>query len=147
MDLLLAAHTLLLVVPPFPDTYIKELAEEWYTTLPEHAQRIQDIAFASDRPKFPVHSSRGSVWDLIPSRHIIKATQTKHSERTSEDREYEKLTWGFIGLALGSIVSYFAIMGPPIRIIVKNVDGDEGEGEEGEDDEGEEEDEELMEDD
>ncbi len=109
-----------------------------------------------------MHTSSGSVWDLIPSRHIIKSTGTKHSERSSEDVEYEKLTWAFIGLALGSIVSYFALMGPPVRIIVRKSEEDEDEDEErdeggevGEEDENEEGDveeetlelEEVMEDD
>ncbi|KAJ3574817.1 hypothetical protein NP233_g1497 [Leucocoprinus birnbaumii] len=142
LDLVLAAHTLLLIVPPLPDTLIKELAEDWYDTLAEHARRIQNIAFGDGQPKFPVQSSRSSFWDLIPSRRVNKGTQHKDSEKSSEDMEYEKLTWGFIGLALGSVVAYFTIMGSPIRIQwapVQDEEEDEEElDEELEDDEDEE---------
>ncbi|KAF9454643.1 hypothetical protein P691DRAFT_796183 [Macrolepiota fuliginosa MF-IS2] len=138
LDLILAAHTLLLVTPPFPDTTIKELAVEWYTTLDDHAKRIQSIAFGSDKSTFPVHSSRNSIWDLIPSRRVIKATRAEDSDQNPEDAEYEKLTLGFIGLAIGSVVTYFALMGSPIRVVVRRLDQDDGE----EEDEGEEEEEE-----
>lgn len=113
-----------------PDTLIKELAEEWYDTLADHAKRIRDIVFGSDQRKIPVHISRSSLWDLIPSRQVIKVVQTKDSGRTPEDAEYEKLTWGFIGLALGSVVAYFAIMGSPIRV-VRVVQEDEEDEEDG----------------
>ncbi|KXN92218.1 hypothetical protein AN958_08671 [Leucoagaricus sp. SymC.cos] len=133
LDLLLAAHTLLLVAPPLPDTLIKELVIEWYDTLADHAKCIQDLAFGKDQPKFPIQSSRGSLWDLIPSRNAFKAAQAKGLERTPEDVEYEKFTWGFIGLALGSVVAYFAILGSPIRIVRIVQEGEEEEEEEEED--------------
>lgn len=90
-----------------------------------------------------MQSSRSSLWDLIPSRRTVRAAQTKSSGRTDEDVQYEKLTLGFIGLALGSVVGYFALLGSPIRIVVRKVDkdGEEEEYEEEGGDEGEDEDE------
>ncbi|KAF5357900.1 hypothetical protein D9756_001416 [Leucocoprinus leucothites] len=137
LDLIIAAHTLLLIVPPLPDTLIKELAEEWYDTLADHARRIQNIAFGNDQPRFPVHSSHSSIWDLVPSRRMNSVVPTKGSERSSEETEYEKLTWGFIGLALGSVVAYFTIMGSPIQVVWVPADLEDMEDEEDEMDEDE----------
>jgi sorting and assembly machinery component 37 len=111
---------------------MKELVEEWYDTLADHAKGIQTIAFESGEPKISARSSRGSIWDLIPSRRVLKMSQAKGSERTSEDAEYEKLTWGFVGLALGSVVAYFTIMGSPIHIVIgRTVEEEDEEDKEG----------------
>lgn len=123
-----------MISPPFPDTLIKELAIEWYDTIADHAKRIRNIAFESGKPTYSVRSSRGTFWDLLPSRHSAKV-QTKGSKRAPEDVEYEKLTWGFIGLALGSVVAYLAIMGSPVQIIVRKAEEEEGEEEDDDDDE------------
>ncbi|KAF7778597.1 hypothetical protein Agabi119p4_2942 [Agaricus bisporus var. burnettii] len=138
LDLMLAAHTLLLISPPFPDTLIKELVTDWYDTIAEHAKRIQDIAFSSDRPKFLVSASRGTVWGLLPSWRLIRGARGKVPKRTQEDIQYERFSWGFIGLALGSAAAYFAIMGSPIRLSIRTAEElDEEEEYEEEDDEDE----------
>lgn len=122
LDLLIAAHTLLLIIPPLPDTLTRELVEN---TLADHAKRIQTIAFGNDRPKLHVCSSRNSIWNLVPSYRTVKTVPVR--ERTPEDAEHEKLTWVFFGLALGSVIAYFAIMGSPI-IAVSSVLRDKADG-------------------
>lgn len=122
LDLLIAAHTLLLIIPPLPDTLTRELVEN---TLADHAKRIQTIAFGNDRPKLHVCSSRNSIWNLVPSYRTVKTVPAR--ERTPDDAEHEKLTWVFCGLALGSVIAYFAIMGSPI-IAVSSVLRDKADG-------------------
>jgi len=133
LDLLIAAHVLLLNVPPLPDTFVKELTKN---TLADHAKKIQTIALGSDRPKLHIRSWRNSIWNLVPSYQAVKKVPVR--ERAPEDAKHEKLTWGFFGLALGSVAAYFAVMGFPI-IVSRSVledEEDEVEDEEEIDEEG-----------
>lgn len=128
LDLLIAAHVLLLIIPPFPDTFVKELTKN---TLADHAKRIQTIALGSDRPKLHIRSWRNSVWNLVPSYRVVKTVPAR--ERAPEDARHEKLTWGFFGLALGSVVAYFAAMGFPIIVSRSVLEDEEDEAEDEED--------------
>jgi sorting and assembly machinery component 37 len=73
--------------------------------------------------------------DLFPSWRSIKCARGKALQRTQEDIQYERLSWGFIGLAFGSIAAYIAIMGSPIPLSIEIVEEEEEEEEDEEDEE------------
>jgi len=134
LDLLIAAHVLLLIIPPLPDTFVKELTQN---TLADHAKRIQTIVLGSDQPKLHTRSWRNSICNLVPSYRVVKTITAR--ERAPEDVKHEKLTWGFFGLALGSVAAYFAVMGFPIivaRSVLEDEEDEEEDEEEIDEDEG-----------
>jgi sorting and assembly machinery component 37 len=63
----------------------------------------------------------------------MKNARGKVQQRTQEDIQYERLSWGFIGLALGSVAAYIAVMGSPIRLSIQEV-GELDEEDDGDDD-------------
>ncbi|KDR73498.1 hypothetical protein GALMADRAFT_251207 [Galerina marginata CBS 339.88] len=114
LDILLAAHVLLLLEPPFPDTLLKDLITTSYPSLESHARRIYSAAFEGGGPNLATSPSSFSFWSLYPSwpkRHPAKKPATK------EDIHYTQMRWGFVGLALGSIAAYLAVVGSRYQIV------------------------------
>ncbi|KAJ7087838.1 hypothetical protein C8R44DRAFT_649821 [Mycena epipterygia] len=97
LDIMLAAHLLVILKPPFPDTLLSDLLTDSYPTLVSHAERIMEMT--SHLPA-PLHSSpQGpSIRSLFPS--LIGGSEREKSE------EEERVNWGWASLAVGSVGLY-----------------------------------------
>lgn len=102
LDIMLAAHLLVILKPPFPDTLLSDLLTDSYPTLVSHAERIMEMA--SQVPT-PLHSSpQGpSIRSLFPS--LIGGSNHEHGEQSEEYSE-ERVRWGWASLAVGSVGLY-----------------------------------------
>lgn len=110
VDIIIAAHILLLVNPPFPDSLIKDLVNNSYPALASYAQRIYGRAFEEGRPPVQSTSPSSSLWALIPS--WPKAPDQIWKSKSQEDIYYNRMSWGFVGLAIGSLTAYLvAVVG------------------------------------
>ncbi|KAF7323115.1 Tom37 domain-containing protein [Mycena chlorophos] len=101
LDFLIAAHILLLTRPPFPETEIPDLVRS-YPTLMAHAELV--LGACTDVPVAENASSR-SFFEFLPRRRIQEA-----------DTHWDRATWGWIALSVGSVGIYLATMGSPIGI-------------------------------
>ncbi|KAJ7172280.1 hypothetical protein C8R46DRAFT_1085384 [Mycena filopes] len=111
LDVILATHVLLLIKPPFPDTLLSDLLTDSYPTLIAHAERVH--ARALDLPAPTQSSPTGpSIRSLIPS---LPATHRRF-EKSEEDVHYERKTWGFFSLVVGSVAMYLLTMGSPVEL-------------------------------
>ncbi|KAJ7940432.1 hypothetical protein B0H13DRAFT_1938065 [Mycena leptocephala] len=96
LDIILAAHVLLIIKPPFPDTLLSDLLTDSYPTLVSHAERI--LSRSLEFPA-PMYSSPGVIL----------------SGKSEEDTHYERMTWGWVGLAVGSVGLYLLAIGNPLE--------------------------------
>ena len=150
LDVLLAAHTLLLINPPFPDPLLPSLLSTSYPSLLAHARRVLSAAFPqSTSPSEQLqmlppqsYSLRGLLpYPALQAPWRANETKMKEEEKSEKDREFDRKRWQWIGLAAVSAVGYWLFLGLAIVINFKDNEGEEsvdGEGEESVDGEGEE---------
>lgn len=119
LDLLLAAHILLLTKPPFPDPLLKDLISNSYPSLLSHAQRVYAETCGDEKVTLSVSSSPGSLLDILPS--WPKGSAPPNTE-SPEDIHYKRMRWGFFGLLIGSLATYFAIVGPQYTIAFRVIE-------------------------
>lgn len=117
IDVIIAAHILLLVNPPFPGSLIKDLVNNSYPALVSYAQRIYDRAFEEGHSPIQFTSPSSSLWSLIPS--WPKASDPSRISKSQEDIYYNRMSLGFIGLAIGSLTAYLVVVGSQARKILK----------------------------
>jgi sorting and assembly machinery component 37 len=118
VDIIIAAHILLLVNPPFPGSLIKDLVNNSYPALASYAQRIYGQAFEEGRSPVQFTSpSSSSLWGLIPS--WPKAPNQSWKPKSPEDIYYNRMSWGFVGLAIGSLLAYLEIVESQARKVRK----------------------------
>ncbi|KAF8892459.1 outer mitochondrial membrane transport complex protein-domain-containing protein [Infundibulicybe gibba] len=139
LNVTLAAHTLLLLNPNYPDPLLKDLMLNSYPSLVAHAKKVYGDAFGPSAPKIP-HASppKYTLWTLIPyhslnNRHQPRAKIPKTGELQS-DTQFQRMRWGFFGLAAGCIIAFVTIMGSPIRVAIKRGEEDYREDAEEEED-------------
>ncbi|KAF8911986.1 Tom37 C-terminal domain-containing protein [Gymnopilus junonius] len=113
LDILIAAHISLLLNPPLPDPLLKDLITTSYPSLASHSQRIYDLAFQSVKATPVATPKPPSLWSLIPS---WPKRQSVRKPVGKEDVYYDRMTWGFIGLALGSLAAYLFVVGRNTQI-------------------------------
>ncbi|KAJ7156931.1 hypothetical protein C8R43DRAFT_997690 [Mycena crocata] len=112
LDIVLAAHVLVILKPPFPDTLLPDLFAESYSTLVSHAERVLERSMQFSTL---VQSSRShSIWSLFPSLGLLGE---KPVEKSEEGLRYERVSWGWAGLAFGSVTLYLITMGNPLQIV------------------------------
>ncbi|PPQ64674.1 hypothetical protein CVT26_002764 [Gymnopilus dilepis] len=126
LDVLVASHILLLVEPPLPDTLVKELIINSYPALAAHARRIYDLAFKTDKPLPTSTQQSPSLWSLLPYWPRRKKTQQVQKAAEKEDVQFTRMTWGFVGLALGSLAAYLFIVARKMELQI-NLGGDDTE--------------------
>lgn len=114
---MLAAHVVVMIKPPFPDTLLSDLLVDSYPTLVSHAERI--LSRSKEFPA-PNNSSRGhSIWSLFPS---LAGKVGERVEKSEDDIHHERMSWGWISLAVGSVSLYLITMGSPVRLRDVEVD-------------------------
>lgn len=154
----MAAYTLLILKPPFPDDSISTTLTSSFPELIGHAQRVFDIALHPSKPARKTQppetrtiSSIASLvsWKLPTGR--VWAIARKHKD-TEEEKKYKKLRWQLYGAAAAAILGWVIVVGAKLTLrLVGADDVDEEEDEEDEEDvidedEDEDEDEDMEED-
>lgn len=107
LDIVLAAHVLLLLNPPYPDPFLQTLIDTSYPTLSAHARRVYAQALGSGSPARSALIPRFSWSSLIPWPPATK----KQIKKSPEDMHYDRMRWGFYGLAIGSLAAYMVVVG------------------------------------
>lgn len=113
IDVIIAAHIIFLVDPPYPGPLIKDLVSNSYPALVSYAQQIYSQAFKAGLPPIQITSPSSSLWALIPSWpktpvHLLKP-------KSQEDIYYNRMSLGFVGLSIGSLAAYIAVVGSQVR--------------------------------
>ncbi|EAU88816.1 hypothetical protein CC1G_01189 [Coprinopsis cinerea okayama7 len=149
IDVAIAAHTVLLIQPRLPDDTINKLVTETYPALLAHSERVKHrVLPGPNNPPFTYETYRRSLCSfLLPfwGRSAVKKDSTR-KEKTPEERQVDRMRWAFVGLALGSLAAYIAVVGQPFFqfVLVKMQELEAAEElEYVEDDEWEEDDEEI----
>jgi hypothetical protein len=123
LDVLLAAHLLLLLDPPFPDPLISTLLAESYPILVSHARHIQ--AAASESPFTVVgniHSYSLGFSILQWPRHGHQ-TKKKPRTKTAEDVHFDRMRWGWMALAVTGVFFYLWTAGIRISVLADPAEG------------------------
>ncbi|KAF9526998.1 hypothetical protein CPB83DRAFT_908009 [Crepidotus variabilis] len=114
LDVIIAAHFILLLEPPYPDSLVKDLLAESYPSLAEYARRVHDLAFATGKPAIQPISPSFSLGLLLPSWPNRSATTRKPLD--PEDIQFNRMRWAFFGLAAGAFATYIAIVFKDVEI-------------------------------
>jgi hypothetical protein len=67
----------------------------------------------------PISPSPHSLLDILPS--WPKGLAPRNAD-SPEDIHYKRMRWGFFGLLIGSLATYFAIVGPQYKIAFRVVE-------------------------
>ncbi|THH17533.1 hypothetical protein EW146_g3295 [Bondarzewia mesenterica] len=140
LDVLLAAHTLLLLHPPFPDPLLPSLLSMSYPTLLSHARLVLSTAFpGSTAPSQQLHilpPHAYSLRSLLPYPSLSSfwsgGGQPK-TERSEEDKRFDRMRWAWIGMAVLGSIAYWSFWGPKIIIatsLSEDEEDEDGAGEE-----------------
>jgi len=119
IDVIIAAHILLLVNPPFPGSLIKDLVKNSYPALVSYAQRIYDQAFEEGHSPIQFTSPTSSLWSLIPS--WPKTPDPSGNSSRQEDINYHRMSWGFISFGVGALATYLVVVGSKMRNVLKDL--------------------------
>lgn len=114
LDVVVAAHLLLLLNPPFPDPIFKDLIIESYPSLAVHARLVLSRAFLGPATSpLTYHKPTIHAWSaLVPT----FGSNTPRPEPTEVEKEFTKMRWGWIGLAIVTTIGYLWL-NPPIIIV------------------------------
>ncbi|KAH9180855.1 hypothetical protein EDB89DRAFT_1921520 [Lactarius sanguifluus] len=122
LDLVLAAHVLLLVQAPLPDTLLSSLLSSSYPTLLLHARRVLAIAVPS-APVLP--PEQYSLSALIPYPSFRAWWSEPRPQKSEEEKRFEHMRWQWIGLAVLGTVGYWFVWGTKLRFVrLDDEDGD-----------------------
>jgi len=127
LDVLVAAHVLLLINPPFPDTLLKDLLSQSYPSLVSLSRRVYSAAFESSNSDITFAPTTTSLWALFPSWPEKRPSTSKESPNNTEDLHYTHMRWGFLGLVLGSLAAYLVLVGRQYQITWKVAGVDDNE--------------------
>lgn len=121
LDIIVAAHTLLLLSPPFPDPVLKDLMVESYPSLAVHARLVLSQAFLGPATSpLTYHKPSTNTWSaLVPT----FGSNVPRPEPSELEKEFTRMRWGWIGLAIVSTIGYFWLN--PLIVIVSVSDEEE----------------------
>jgi sorting and assembly machinery component 37 len=123
LDLSLAAHILLLINAPLPDTLLSSLLSSSYPTLILHARRVLGDAMPTTRVLSP---ERYKLSALLPYPSFRAWWNEPHRPKSEEEKRFERMRWRWIGLAIVGSIGYWLIWGPKLRLVrVADEDGEE----------------------
>jgi len=118
----LAAHVLLLVQAPLPDTLLSSLLSSSYPTLLLHARRVLENAQPTARVLPPEQYSLSA---LIPYPSFRAWWSEPRPQKTEEEKRFERMRWQWIGLAVLGSIGYWVIWGPKLRLVRLEDDEDD----------------------
>ena len=115
------AHTLLLLNHPFPDPILRDLIIESYPSLAVHARLVLSQAFPEPIiPPLTYHKPSTNTWSaLVPT----FGSNSPRPDLSDIEKEFTKMRWRWIGLAIVSTVGYLWIN--PLITIVRLQDEEE----------------------
>ena len=122
MDLVLAAHVLLLIQAPLPDTLLSSLLSSSYPTLLLHARRVLEIAAPSARLLPPEQYSLSA---LIPCPNFRAWWSEPRLQKSEEEKRFDRMRWQWIGLAVLGSIGYWVVWGPKLRLVRVDDDDDD----------------------
>ncbi|KAI9511121.1 hypothetical protein F5148DRAFT_1173860 [Russula earlei] len=123
LDLSLAAHILLLIHAPLPDTLLSSHLSSSFPALISHARRVLAAAMPTERV-LPPKQYRLSA--LLPYSSFRAWWNEPRTPKNEEEKRFERMRWRWIGLAILGSVGYWFIWGPTLRLVkVEDEDGDE----------------------
>jgi sorting and assembly machinery component 37 len=126
LDLSLAAHILLLIDAPLPDTLLSSLLSSSYPTLISHARRVLGAAMPTTRVLPP---ERYKLSALLPYPSFRAWWNEPHRPKSEEEKRFERMRWRWIGLAIVGSIGYWLIWGPELHLVkVAGGDGEESVG-------------------
>ncbi|KAG6860933.1 hypothetical protein C0995_005888 [Termitomyces sp. Mi166 len=105
LDIVLAAHILLLLKPEFPEPSTSNLIKHTYPTLALHAHRVFNHVFSSSELQLRISPAPRFVWSSL----IPWPPTTRKGKLSEEDLYFRRMRWGFYGLTLGSMAVYLAV--------------------------------------
>jgi len=118
----LAAHILLLVQTPLPDTLLSSLISSSYPTLLLHARRVLETAAPSARVLPP---ERYSLSALIPYPSFRAWWSGPRPQKSEEEKRFDRMRWQWIGLAVLGSIGYWFVWGPRLRFVKLEDDDDD----------------------
>jgi len=118
----LAAHVLLLIDAPLPDTLLSSLLSSSYPALISHARRVLSAATPTARVLSP---ERYRPSALLPYPSFRAWWNEPRAPKSEEDKRFERMRWRWIGLAALGTIGYWFIWGPTLRLV--KMEGEEGE--------------------
>ncbi|KAF9792053.1 hypothetical protein BJ322DRAFT_1102582 [Thelephora terrestris] len=122
LDIIVAAHTLLILSPSPPDPVLKDLIIESYPSIAVHARLVLSRAFLGPATSpLTYHTSSTNTWSaLIPT----FGSNTPRPEPSEVEKEFTNMRWGWVGLVIVSTIGYLWLN--PLVVIVQVGDEDEG---------------------
>lgn len=114
LDVALAARILLLTKPIYPDATIKDLITTSYQSLVAHAHHVQERILGSGTLPLKIESQSLSLWSVFPSAPFNSRafSSRRVSGKTDEERHMDRMRWGFVGLVVGVVCAYVAVLAP-----------------------------------
>lgn len=113
--MIFAAHIHLLQTP-LADTLLRDIVQESYSTLVQHATRVVQLAFpdSASFPKAPASNGSFSLRSLFPrypqppsANDALRSTPAWKAR----DRQFKLMRWGFFGTAALTFASYLYFAG------------------------------------
>ena len=123
---MLAAHVLLLVQTPLPDTLLSSLLSSSFPTLLLHARRVLETVAPCSRVLPP---ERYSLSALIPYPSFRTCWSEPRPQKTEEDKRFERMRWQWTGLAVLGSIGYWVLWGPQLRLVILDDDDNDDDGE------------------
>ncbi|KAL4067917.1 hypothetical protein V8B97DRAFT_1939788 [Scleroderma yunnanense] len=121
LDVYLAAHILLLVNPPFPDSVLQALLLETYPSLVDHARRVQ--AEVARVPAYELAApSKHSILSLFSPRS--NATKSEARPTNPEIVRFRRMRWLWIAFALGATTYHLSRYVVLLRSVNKERDNE-----------------------
>jgi hypothetical protein len=136
LDVYLAAHILLLTVPPFPDAVLQIQMTEFYPGLIEHARRIRDEVARA--PPYEHFTASGTLLSsLVPRSFSGSGAQTQVDPADIQYRRRSLLFMiGALAMTAAYLFNYMQVFLADIPAEGSEDDGDDGEDEGGDSEDG-----------
>lgn len=104
MDLVFAAHLLLLLNPPYPDPLLGDLLKNSYPSLVDHARKIEAKTFNSVNT--PISTTK--------SRTLLSSTAPVQN-KTPDEVLLARQRWGWSVFAVGAVLLFCSVRVPLAR--------------------------------
>ncbi|KAF9013975.1 hypothetical protein BDQ17DRAFT_1341840 [Cyathus striatus] len=128
LDVILAAHILVLLKAPFPNPSVRTLIQESYSSLEIHALRVQGDVFRESFTPLAEEIQHTAFWSLLPSWPTWRSIGRKPDDE--EAVQWRKINWAFFGLVLGCFTAYAVIERQAFAQLLSSIQRHEDEGEE-----------------